>query len=117
MATYKQTNLDIKQETALNVLRKNPAMSATAIAKELGWPEDTVRQWYRRDTNGFKAKWEAALHDAFDRLEGLAIQCMGDLIVDGHFQAAKYVLDNRGYKAEDKVNVSGDMDIKINIEE
>lgn len=114
---YKQQALNKKQELALEVLRKNPALSATGIAKELGWPPDTVRQWYRRDTNGFKEKWDSALRDAFDRLHGLAIKCMGDLIVDGNFQAAKYVLDHKGYAApkEIKAEVTGSQNIIINI--
>jgi hypothetical protein len=115
----KKASLDAKQKLALDVLKQNPALSATGIAKQLGWPEDTVRQWYRRDTNGFKAKWDEALHDAFDRLEGLAIQCMGDLIVNGNFNAAKYVLDNKGYAAPKKIEaeVNANQTITITIEE
>jgi hypothetical protein len=95
--------VEAKQDMALEVLRKNPAMSARAISLELGWPENTVKQWYHRDTHGFKKKWHDTLHGAFDRLEGLAIQCMADLIVDGSFQAAKYVLDNKGYAAPKEI--------------
>ena len=95
--------IEAKQDMALELLRKNPAMSANAISRELGWPENTVKQWYNRDTHGFKQKWHDTLHSTFDRLEGLAIQCMADLIVDGSFQAAKYVLDNKGYAAPKEI--------------
>lgn len=107
----KQTNKDsiryaqveARQAAALQILRKNPAMSAAAIARELGLHDETVKQWYDRDTHGFKQKWHDTLKESFSRLEGLAIQCMADLIVDGNFQAAKYVLDNKGYAAPKEV--------------
>ena len=95
--------VEARQDMALEVLRKNPAMSAQAIARELGWNERTIKQWYDRDTHGFRKKWQDALRSTFDRLEGLAIQCMADLIVDGSFQAAKYVLDNKGYAAPKEI--------------
>lgn len=95
--------VEARQDMALEVLRTNPAMSARAISRELGWPENTVKQWYSRDTHGFRKKWHDTLHSTFDRLEGLAIQCMADLIVDGNFQAAKYVLDNKGYAAPKEI--------------
>lgn len=95
--------VEARQDMALEVLRKNPAMSSQAIAKELGWHKNTIKQWYDRDTHGFRQKWHDALRSTFDRLEGLAIQCMADLIVDGSFQAAKYVLDNKGYAAPKEI--------------
>lgn len=95
--------LEARQAAALEVLRHNPSYSMEAIERDLGYSKGTIRQWYHRDSAGFKQKWHDALRDTFSRLEGLAIQCMADLIVDGNFQAAKYVLDNKGYAAPKEI--------------
>lgn len=115
MANTSKNQTDLLQEKACEIIRKNPALSYAAVSKAIGMNDRAVREWYYRDTHGFRAKWDEALHDAFNRLEGLAIQCMGDLIVDGNFQAAKYVLDNRGYKPVDKVEAKVDATQEINI--
>lgn len=115
MGHFSKDKLDALQNEACEMLRKNPGLSFCAISKQLGLGDNTVRRWYRNDLNGFQNKWDEALKDAFHRLEGLAIQCMGDLIVDGNFQAAKYVLDNRGYKPVDKVEAKVDATQDINI--
>lgn len=117
MSGISKKKLDILQNKACDIIRSNPALGYKAVSEKLSLPENTVGQWYRRDTNDFKNKWDSALKDAFNRLEGLAIQTMADLLVDGNFNAAKYVLDNRGYKPADKLdaNINGGLDFEINI--
>lgn len=119
MANISAKQLDALQAKACEIIRRNPALSYAAVGKEIGVNERTVWQWYDRDTRGFRAKWDKALQDAFARLEGLAIQTMADLLVDGSFQAAKYVLDNRNYGATQKIkaDVDSTVDINISIEE
>lgn len=104
---------------ALEIVKERPDISFKRLAEEVGLSSSSCQRWYADDIDGFKERYHEALRYAFNKLEGLAIRTLGDLLVDGNFQATKYVLDNRGYKAEDKTNltVSGDMDIKINIEE
>lgn len=105
----------IKMDEVLEIVRKHPEMPMTLLSESIGMGRNRVNEWYRYDVDGFKARYEEALRDAFNRLEGLAIKTMGDLLVDGSFQAAKYILDNRNYGAAQKVkaDISGDMDINI----
>ena len=119
MANVSRKQVDALQAKACEIISRNPALSYAAVSKKLGLDERTVCQWYKRDTHGFKEKWDSALHDAFDRLEGLAIQALGDLIVDGNFSAVKYVLDNKNYGATQKIkaDVDSSVDINITIEE
>ena len=119
MARISGKQVDDLQAQACEIIRQNPALSYDAVGKKLGLAKRTVWQWYDRDTHGFKEKWDKALQDAFARLEGLAIQTMADLLVDGSFQAAKYVLDNRNYGATQKIkaDVDSSVDINITIEE
>lgn len=119
MARISGKQVDDMQARACEIIRHNPALSYAAVGKKLGLGETTVWQWYQRDTHGFKEKWDKALKDAFDRLEGLAIQALGDLIVDGNFSAVKYVLDNKNYGATQKIkaDVDSSVDINITIEE
>ena len=107
------------QNRSLEILAQNPSISYKALSEAIGIGKDCVGRWYRDNVDGYQQRYDQVLKEAFNKLEGLAIQCMADLIVDGNFQAAKYVLDNRGYKAEDKIkaDITGDIDINISIEE
>jgi len=113
MGHLSKAQREVKMEQALEIVRKNPAISFKMLAEEIGLTKSSCQRWYAEDIDGFKARYEAALKDAFNRLEGLAVQCMGDLIVNGNFQAAKYVLDNRGYKPVEKTEVDMTANIQI----
>lgn len=115
MANVSSKQVDALQKRACDIIRLNPALSYAEVSRQIGLDERSVWQWYKRDTHGFKAKWDEALQDAFARLEGLAIQTLGDLLVDGNFQAAKYVLDNRNYGATQKIKADVDSSVDINI--
>lgn len=105
-------NMDL----ALEMVEKNPAMSFRAISLALGLSEGRVSRWYCDNRYNFKDRYEATLKKSFDGLEGLAIQCMGDLIVNGNFNAAKYVLDNKGYAAPKKIEADVNSTVQINID-
>lgn len=104
---------------SLEIVAQNPAITYKDICRALGIGECCVGRWYRSNLDGYRDRYDEVLKDAFNELEGAAIKCMADLIKDKNFNAAKYVLDNKGYKAEEKVKaeVSGDIDINITIEE
>lgn len=104
---------------ALEWFREDPSLSFTAVSEALGYEShQAVSHWYSRNTFGFKDAYDALLQEEFAALEGPAIKCMGDLIrEDRSFQAAKYVLDNRGYKAADKIEANVETNITVNIEE
>lgn len=115
MANISSKQLEALQARACNIVRENPSLSYAAVGKMLNLDERTVWQWYSRDTHGFKAKWDEALQDAFKRLEGLAIQSLGDLVEEKNFSAVKYVLDNRNYGATQKIKADVDSSVDINI--
>ena len=119
MAKIPAELVDANQALVLEAVYKNPGLSYTAIERDLKLSEGIIKGWYYRDTHGFRQKYADTLKEAFNRLEGLAVQCMGDLIVNGNFQAAKYVLDNRGYAApkEIKADVNATQNIVITIGE
>ena len=104
-------------EKALEWFREDPSLSFSAVSEALGYGSQAVSHWYNRNTCGFQEKYDELLKEEFAALEGPAIKCIGDLIRENRsFQAAKYVLDNRGYKAADKIEASVDTNIVVNIE-
>lgn len=103
---------------ALEWFRLNPALTFTEVDKALGYNTCACSKWYKANTNGFKDRYDELLKAEFAALEGPAIKCMSDLIrEDRSFQAAKYVLDNRGYKAAEKIEADISADIEIVIGE
>ena len=119
MATPSKIKTKMAVEKALEWFRDDPSLSFTAVSAALGYEsEGVVSHWYSRNTFGFKDAYDELLKAEFAALEGPAIKCMGDLIrEDRSFQAAKYVLDNRGYKAADEIEANVETNITVNIEE
>lgn len=104
-------------EKALEWFREDPSLSFKQVDEALGYHTSACSKWYRANTCGFKEKYDELLQEEFAALEGPAIKCMGDLIRENRsFQAAKYVLDNRGYKAADKIEANVETNITVNIE-
>lgn len=100
-------------EQALELVKQDPGISFKKMAETIGLSSSTCNRWYQDDVDGFHDRYHEALKYAFNRLEGLAIRTLGDLLVDGNFQATKYVLDNRGYKPVDKSEVDMTANIQI----
>ena len=108
-----------KQIRVLEAVKKNPSLTQAEMAQIIGCKRSTVEHWFRGDYQGWNAKYRQALREAFDALEGPAIQCMNNLIKDKNFQAAKYVLDNKDYGATQKVSadINGEVVINISIDD
>lgn len=103
---------------ALEWFKEDPSLSFKAVDEALGYHTHACSKWYAANTCGFKDAYDEILKAEFAALEGPAIKCIGDLIREQHsFQAAKYVLDNRGYKAADKIEASVDTNITISVED
>lgn len=99
---------------ALEWFQKNPALSFREVDEALGYHTSACSKWYKANTCNFKNRYDELLQMEFAALEAPAIKCIGDLIKeDRSFQAAKYVLDNRGYKAADKIEAEVKNDINI----
>ena len=105
-------------EKALEWFREDPSLTFKAVDEALGYNTHACSKWYAANTCGFKDKYDALLQEEFAALEGPAIKCMGDLIRENRsFQAAKFVLENRGYKPTEKIEAVVDNNIVISIEE
>lgn len=104
-----------KVDKALEWFAANPFLTFKEVNDALGG--NYCSQWYYANTHGFRDRYDAILQQAFAELEAPAIMGMKDLIEQRNFQACKYVLDNRGYKAVEKVEANIKNDINITIEE
>ena len=99
--------LNNKQIKAIELLVYSPYMTQQMIAKECGVHRDTLHRW-RNEVPEFmealdkatKARWKAA--------EQIAVNTMINLASEGNIQAAKYMLDNLGYKPVDKIEAQVD---------
>lgn len=103
-------------EKALEMVRQNPNMGMQEISLTLGLSKSTVWDWQRFNREGFGDRYRETLREAFNDLEAPAICALKDLIEDRNFQAVRYVLDNRGYKAADRVEQVTDNTVTITIQ-
>lgn len=110
--------LNNKQIKAIELLVYSPHMTQNMIAQEVGVHRDTIRRW-REETPEFQEALDKATKDRWKAAEQMAVNGMINLCSEGNFQAIKYMLDNLGYKPEDKTKLTmeGNLDININIEE
>lgn len=93
---------------AIEIVKVQPGISMKGLSEAIGLSASMCGKWYDDNVDGFKDRYHEALKYAFNSLEGVAIKTMADLMEEGSFQASKYVLDNRGYKAPDKVEAKVD---------
>lgn len=109
-----------RQEKVLQLVREHPEFNSRQLAEaaphQLGITRNMINQWNQKDILGYKDKYAQVLKETFDALEGPAIDCMKDLIKGRNFQAAKYVLDNKGYAAAKKIEADVNQDVTINVE-
>lgn len=110
--------LNNKQLKAIELLVYSPYKTYCMIAEEVGVHRDTLRRW-REETPEFKEELDKAIKQRWRNAETIAVNGMIDLASEGNFNALRYMLDNLGYKPEEKskITVDGEMDININIEE
>lgn len=110
--------LNNKQLKAIELLVYSPNMQYQQIANEVGVHRDTFRKWREYDEE-FKGALDKAIKERWKAAEAMAVHGMIGLANEGNYNAIKYLLDNLGYKPEEKskVTVDGAMDIRISIEE
>lgn len=107
-----------KQIACIELMIEHPSMTVCALADAVGVNRNTVSQW-RRNNPEFQNEYARRLKDKWKDTEGIAVDTMRELAINGDFKASKYILDSLGYAPTQKLdaNVSGDMDIVINIDE
>lgn len=102
---------------ALNMYVADPSLSQTDIARALNKHVNTISNWFHSDVFKqeieirFKRKWEEAAKEAQSKMYDL----MKNGKEDVSFRATQYILDCNGYKPKEQVELSGNLDIEINI--
>lgn len=99
--------LNNKQQKAIELLVYSPHMTLNAIAEEVGVHRDTLHRW-RNETPEFQEALDKAIKQRWKNAESMAVNTMIALAQEGNIQAVKYMLDNLGYKAPDKVEAKVD---------
>lgn len=113
MGHLSKAQRSVLMDKAIEIVKNDPSISFKRLSETIGLSQGMCQKWYADDVDGFHDRYHDALKYAFNRLEGLAIRTLGDLLVDGNFQATKYVLDNRGYKPVEKSEVDMTANIQI----
>ena len=113
--TKAKTSMAVKK--ALEMFENDYTLTFSTVSVALGYSDKRCSRWYRDNTCGFKDKYDEIIKRRFAELEAPAIHSLSELVSEKNFQAVKYVLDNRGYKAPDKIEANLETNITVNIEE
>ena len=103
--------LNNKQIKAIELLVYSPYMTQQMTAKECGVHRETLRRW--KEEPEFKEELQKAIKKRWEDAEAMAVNGMIALASEGNFQAIKYMLDNRGYKAPDKIEAQVDAKAQV----
>jgi transposase-like protein len=82
-------------------------MTLNMVAQECGVSRDTLHRW-RNENEEFKTELKKAIRQRWEAAESIAVNTMINLASEGNIQAAKYMLDNLGYKPADKIEAQID---------
>lgn len=93
----------------------HPTASNVELAAMVGCNRNTITEWKRNPI--FMEAYHKRLREIWESSEGIAINTMRNLAIDGDFKASKYILDSLGYAPVQKVEADITTDININIEE
>lgn len=104
-----------RQLTLLEYMLANPMIPETTCAKACGVPNSTYFDWKKRGE--FTAELNRRLKEQWADSERAAMETMLSLCKEGKYEAAKYILDNLGYKPVDKIQAELHNDIIIEIGE
>lgn len=104
-----------RQLELLEYMLANPMLPDTVIAQQLGINNKTVGVW--RKLPEFQEELKARLADKWKDAERTAMETMIELVRDGDFKAAKYILDSQGYAPTQKIEADIHNDIIINLED
>lgn len=87
-------------------------MTLNMVCQEVDVSRDTLHRW-RTKTPEFQEALEKATKDRWKAAEQMAVNTMINLMSEGNFQATRYLLDNLGYKAPDKIEAQVDARAQI----
>lgn len=104
-----------RQQELLEYMLANPMLPETVCAKNCGVPNSTYFNWKKKGE--FPAELDRRIKEQWKDSERAAVDTMLSLMREGRYDATKYVLDNLGYKAADKIEADIRNDIVINLDE
>lgn len=107
--------LSKRQKNLLEYMLANPMLPETVCANACGVPNSTYFDWKKKGE--FTAELDRRIKEQWKDSERAAVETMISLCKEGEYAAAKYILDNLGYKPVDKIQADIKTDIVINIEE
>ena len=91
-----------------------PSYTNKQWADVVGISEATVYKYKQQEV--FKEYFKGECRKKFEDLESLALQELKKHVKEGNIKAVTYVLDNLGYKVEDRAKVTLDGGISIEID-
>lgn len=104
-----------RQKNLIEYMLANPTLPETVCARNCDVPNSTYFDWKKRGE--FTAELDKRIKEKWKDAERLATDTMVNLCLKGEYSAAKYILDNLGYKPIDKIQAEVQSDINIVIEE
>ena len=105
--------LSLRQLNLIEYMLAHPSMSEYACAKECDVPHSTYRGWKAK--GDFTKELNRRLEEQWEEGRRLAIDQMQELAKQGNFSANKYILDNLGYGATQKIKAEVEQSTTINV--
>lgn len=103
-----------RQKELLEFMLAHPMLPETVCARECGVPNSTYFDWKKKGE--FTAELDRRIKEQWKDSERIAVDTMISLCREGEYAAAKYILDNLGYKPVDKIQAELSTDITITID-
>lgn len=107
--------LTSRQKNLLEYMLAHPTLPETVCAKNCNVPNSTYFDWKKKGE--FTAELDRRIKELWKDSERVAVDTMVSLCREGEYSAAKYILDNLGYKPVDKIQAEISSDITITIDE
>ena len=107
--------LNKRQLTLIEYMLANPMLPETVCAANCGVPNSTYFNW--KKAGEFTEELNKRIKAQWADSERAAVETMLSLCREGKYEAAKYILDNLGYKPVDKIQAELHTDIVIEIGE
>lgn len=104
-----------RQLDFIEYLLANPRVPDYTCADRYGIPRSTLHDWKNRPE--FMDELRKRLREQWEDSRRTAQNSMEDLAREGNFNASKYILDNLGYGATQKIDLDQTIQIEVGIEE
>ena len=105
--------LSKRQKALIEYMLANPSLPETVCARHCDVPNSTYFSWKQKGE--FTDELDRRLKEMWKDSERVAVDTMVSLCREGEYAAAKYILDNLGYKPVDKIQAELNTNITITI--